>query len=171
MPTNAKQINIIEKNLYLNSSSSNGISIEYASIPKKKQHIKAVGKATIILTGGEIWILKSSKRPIKKSGIEQNNIILRNSQLSLVDSKLTERREAYIAIPPNLEIDFVWRVCGISLKFLYPKRTNNLFRNIKAVPISKDKGKISVIKKYYTFKSIKKLEVKANSKNKDFYVN
>ena len=49
-------------------------------------------------------------------------------------------------IPPNLEIDFLCKVCGPFRTLDIPNLALNLSRRIKTTPIKKDIGNISVIK-------------------------
>ena len=54
---------------------------------------------------------RSSKMPAKNTGKEQSKTFLKNSYSS-VFSKMNVTRSSgkYIAIPPNLEVDFWWYV-------------------------------------------------------------
>ena len=118
----------------------------------RKKYIKyAEGKTINNLIAGWIFTWKSSIIPNINTGKEQNNKVWIKSYSETSENIEIISKEANIPIPPNLEIDFLWRVWGPFLKLENPNLTLTLSRKIKRTPIRKDIGNISVIKIIHNF--------------------
>lgn len=84
--------------------------------------------------------------PRTKTGKEQNKRVWIKSYSTISEKTETNSKEMNMPTPPNLEIDFLCKVCGLFLTFEMPNLTLILSRKIKNTPIKKDIGNISVIK-------------------------